>query len=214
MVQQVNRDAVEFLEGASHVEMFSTIRPYYIPLVFNVRHPILKRVEVRRALAEAIDREDIVREAMRGHGRVADDPVWPFHWAYNAAARKYTYNPNAARLRLDGAGLPVRPSTNGRMASRFSLRCVFWNDPQFERIALLLQRQLADVGIDLVLEESDEKKLVDRIGRGDFDTYLFIMASGKSFDWTYRFWHSPSGGVAYQDSGYTGRGLHPWNVFE
>jgi peptide/nickel transport system substrate-binding protein len=204
MVQQVNRDAAEFLEGASHVEMFSTIRPYYIPLVFNVRHPILKRVEVRRALAEAIDREDIVREAMRGHGRVADDPVWPFHWAYNAAARKYTYNPNAARLRLDGAGLPVRPSTDGRMASRFSLRCVFWNDPQFERIALLLQRQLADVGIDLVLEESDEAKLVSRIGRGDFDTYLFIMASGKSFDWTYRFWHSPSGGVAYQDSGYTG----------
>ena len=205
MVQEVNRDSAEFLEGSSHVEMSSTIRPYYIPLVFNVRHPILRRVEVRRALAEAINREEIVREAMRGHGRVADDPVWPFHWAYNAAARKYRHNPNAARLRLDSAGLPMRPpARSGGMASRFSIRCVFWNDPLYERIALLLQRQLADVGIDLVLQESEEIPLRERAGRGDFDTYLYLMASGKSFDWTYRFWHSPAGGLAYQNSGYTG----------
>jgi peptide/nickel transport system substrate-binding protein len=206
MVQQVNRDSAEFLEGVSHVEMSSTILPYYIPLVFNLRHPILRRVEVRRALAEAIDREEIVREGMRGHGRVADDPVWPFHWAYNAAARKHGYNPNASRVRLDAAGLPILPSrTPGRMASRFSIRCVFWSDPQFERIALLLQRQLADVGIDLVLQESDEMGIRQRAGSGDFDTFLYQLASGKSFDWTYRFWHSPvRGGLAYQDSGYTG----------
>ena len=205
MVQDVNRDSAEFLEGAAHVEMATTIRPYYIPLVFNLRHPILSRVEVRRALAEAIDRAEIVREAMRGYGRVADDPVWPFHWAYNAAARKYTDNPNAARLRLDAAGLHVRPAaTPGRMASRFSIRCAFWADPQFERIALLLQRQLADVGVDLILEDVEELTLVERAGKGDFDTFLFLMASGKSFNWTYRFWHSPVDAAAYQNSGYKG----------
>jgi peptide/nickel transport system substrate-binding protein len=207
MVQEVNPDSAEFLEGASHVEMSSVIRPFYIPLVFNVRHPILKNVEVRRALAEAIDREEIVAQAMGGHARVADDPVWPFHWAYNAAARKYTYNPNAARIRLDAAGYAMRPAAAGRMASRFAIRCVFWNDPQWERIALLLQRQLADVGVDLVLEEADELKLRSLVGgRGDFDTYLYQMTSGKSFDWTYRFWHSPINGIfdPYQNSGYTG----------
>ena len=30
------------------------------------------------------------------------------------------------------------------------------------------------------------------------------MTSGKSFDWTYRFWHSPADSLLYQDSGYTG----------
>ena len=200
MVQEVNRDSAEFLEGASHVHMYSTIRPYYIPLVFNLRHPILKRVEVRRALAEAINRDEIVEQAMRGHGRVADDPIWPFHWAYNAAARKYTHNPNAARLRMDAAGLPMRPApASGGMASRFSIRCLFWNDPQFERIALLLQRQLAEVGIDLVLEGADDREMQRRAGSGDFDTFLYQHASGKSFDYTYRFWHSPdAGGVAYR----------------
>jgi peptide/nickel transport system substrate-binding protein len=205
MVHEVNRDSAEFLEGSSHVERSSTIRPFYIPLVFNVRHPILKNVEVRRALAEAINRDEIVQQAMRGHGRVADDPVWPFHWAYNAAARKYFHNPNAARLRLDAAGFRMRPSpVPGGMASRFSIRCVFWNDPQFERIALLLQRQLAEVGIDLVLEGASELELTSRAYRGDFDTYLYQLTSGKSFDWTYRFWHSPTAGVWMQNSGYTG----------
>ena len=31
------------------VKTYSFPRPYYIPLVFNVRHPVLKRTEVRRA---------------------------------------------------------------------------------------------------------------------------------------------------------------------
>ena len=30
------------------------------------------------------------------------------------------------------------------------------------------------------------------------------MTSGKSFDWTYRFWHSPTAVPPYQDSGYAG----------
>jgi peptide/nickel transport system substrate-binding protein len=206
MVQEVNREVVEFLEGASRFEMYSSIRPFYIPLVFNLRHPILSHVEVRRALAESIDRQEIVKQAMRGHGQVADDPVWPFHWAYNASAERYIYDPAGAGRRLDAIGLPIRPArASGRMPSRFEIKCLFYNkDFQFERIALLLQRQLAKVGVDLVLEGVDQRTITTRAGRGEFESYLFQMNGGKSFDWTYRFWHSPVGAQIYQNSGYTG----------
>jgi ABC-type transport system substrate-binding protein len=206
MVQEVNPASAQFLEGASHVEMSPVTRPFYIPLVFNLKNSILKNVEVRRALAEAIDRQEIVDQAMGGRGRVADDPVWPYHWAYNDAGLKYRPNPNTARVRLDAAGFPMRPELPGRMASRFAIRCVFWNDPQWERIALLLQRQLAAIGVDLVLQEADQRKIQSLVTSGDFDTYLYQMTSGKSFDRTYRFWHSPVPGVFVpsQDSGYTG----------
>ncbi len=206
MLQEVNREVVEFLEGSSRFETYSSIRPFYIPLVFNVRHPILKNVEVRRALVEAINRAEIVTGAMRGHAQIADDPVWPSHWAYSSG-KKYTYSPQAARARLDAAGFPVRKSSDvDAMPSRFRLKCLFYNkDFQFERIALLVQRQLAEVGVDLVLEGGDQRDITGRAARGDFDTYLFIMTSGKSFDWTYRFWHSPTpGAFVYQDAGYTG----------
>jgi ABC-type transport system substrate-binding protein len=206
MVQEVNREVVEFLEGSSRFEMYSSIRPFYIPLVFNVRHPILRNVEVRRALAEAINRTEIVNEVMRGRGQIADDPVWPSHWAYNSTARKYSYNPHAARARLDAAGFRVRrPSDADGMASRFRLKCLFYNkDFQFERIALLLRRQLAEVDVELVLEGDDTTAIISRIARGEFDSYLFQLTSGRSFDWTYRLWHSAKPGAAYQDSGYAG----------
>jgi peptide/nickel transport system substrate-binding protein len=203
LVPEVNPESVEFLEGASQLRTFAAIRPFYIPLVFNVRHPILKNVEVRRAIVQAIDREEIVRQAMRGHARIADDPVWPEHWAYNPATKGYAYDPAAARARLDSAGFPVRPSKDpDRMASRFQFNCLFYNkDFQFERIAVLLQRQLEEVGVDLVLTPVDEITLQKRAGKGDFDSYVFHLSSGKSFDLIYRFWHSEG---KYQSTGYHG----------
>ncbi len=203
MVPEVNPESVEFLEGAAQFKALPSIQPYYFPLVFNVLHPILKNVEVRRAIVQAIDREEIVRQAMRGHARTADDPVWPEHWAYNIAAKGYAHDPAAARARLDSAGFPVRPSTSpDTMASRFQISCLFYNkDFQFERIAVLLQRQLEEVGIDLVVTPADERTLQRRAGTGDFDSYVFQMTSGKSFDRIYQFWHSAGG---MQSTGYQG----------
>lgn len=206
MLQEVARESVDFLEGASKIKTYSSIRPFYIPLVFNLRHPILGRVEVRRALAEAIDREEIVAQAMRGHGMVADDPIWPYNWAYSAAARRRAFNPNAAAMRLDVSGLPMRAPTADRMASRFRLTCLFWREgPQFERIALLLQRQLSAVGVDLDLEPLSMRDLQARVKVGNFDTYLMYMTSGRTFQRTYRFWHSPPHmGAEFQSLGYAG----------
>lgn len=207
MVPEVNRDSIEFLQGAARYVTYSSIRPFYIPLVFNVRHPILRNIEVRRALAEAIDAEEIVNRAMRRHGQVAEDPLWPYNWAYTPAARHHSFNPGAAAARLDAAGFPVkRQSDTGAMPSRFQIRCMFWNKgAQYERIALMLQRQLAAIDVDLVLEPAKEEALQHRAGTGEFDTYLYQMASGKSFDWTYAFWHAPvPHAKKRQDSGYTG----------
>ena len=203
---EVNRESVEFIEGAARFETYSSIQPYYIPLVFNFRNPILARPEVRRAIFEAIDREEIVSQGMRDRGQVADDPIWPSHWASNAAAKRPPPNQNAARMRLDAAGLPLRAAVPGQRASRFQLKCMFYNgDPQFERIALLLERQLAAVGIDLVLEGLPYNEVVSRLQAGQFDSYLFQLTSGRDLTWVYRFWHSPSGalGTVRQNTGYS-----------
>ena len=203
---EINKESVDFLEGTRY-QIYSSIQPFYIPLVFNVRNPILARADVRRAISDAINKDEIVSQGLRGRGRVADDPVWPSHWAYNAAAPQHTYYPSGARERLDAAGLPVRSPLAGQKASRFQLKCMFYNgEPQFERIALLLQRQLAAVGIDLVLEGLKYKEVVARLSAGEFDSYLFQLTSGRDVSWAYRFWHSPKGafGPVMQNTGYNG----------
>jgi peptide/nickel transport system substrate-binding protein len=204
-LHEVNRDAVGFLEAGSQIQIFSFPRPYYIPIVFNITHPILGRREVRRAINEAIDRSEIVAKALHGRGQPADGPIWPYHWAYNSANRTYSYNPEAARIRLDAAGLPLLEARRGEMPRRFRFRCLFWaEDADFERIALVVQKQLSKIGIDVEMIPMTLADIGKRHAAGNFEAIIVQMTSSRSLDWVYWFWRSvPAGLPAYGRSGYT-----------
>jgi peptide/nickel transport system substrate-binding protein len=206
-VQEVSRESVEFMEHSSRVRTYSAVQPFYVSMVFNHRHRALSHVEVRRALSEALDREAIVDRAMRGHGRVADAPIWPFHWAYSPGQAQVTFDPERARLRLDRAGFRLPPpGQQGELRKRFSFRClVYREDPQFERIALMVQRQLFDIGVEMVIELAGMDTFGPRAGAGDFDAFLISANASKSLDFTYRFWHSGlPAPLKMQNSGYSG----------
>jgi peptide/nickel transport system substrate-binding protein len=204
-VHEVSQEAVQFVEAESAVRTHSFLRPYYTVLTFNVKHRILREATVRRALNLAIDRQALIAQAMRGRGEPAKGPVWPNNWAYAAASRSYSYNPEAAKLLLDSAGYRLRREQRpGRMPSRFSFSCLLWaGDPRFERHALVLQKQLYDVGIDMeIVPVFDINSFGTRLGSGDFDAYLSEQTSGRSLGWVYYFWHSP-GPNSILTSGYT-----------
>lgn len=205
-VQEVQRDAVEFMEGSTQVRTFSLVRPFYIMLAFNLRNEVLRSSEVRRAITEAVNRQGIVHDALRGFARVAENPIWPDHWALSGAARRYTHNPEAARLRLERAGHPLKQSAGEASPGRFSIECIFWNeDPQYERIGLLLQRYLLQVGIDLRLNGQPLDELTSRAGTGAFQLALLPARGGRSLDITYEYWRSPTGGAAPRlNNGYSG----------
>jgi peptide/nickel transport system substrate-binding protein len=205
VVQEIERDAVEFIEGSTQVNTYTSLRPYYIAFVFNLRHPALKDVEVRRALSEAVDRDEIIRDALRGYAEPALDPIWPAYWAYSTATKRYPHDPAMARTRLERAGFTERPGTDGRRASRIRITCLFSSsEPQFERIALMLQRQFARVGVDLVLTGLPLNQAGMAAGRGEFETLLLPMLSGTSLKHAYEFWRSRTGEGAPLNSGYSG----------
>ena len=192
-LHEVNRDAIEFLEAGGSIKAYPALRPYVVSLVFNQKHPILQQREVRVAITEAIDRDEIVRNGMRGHGEVAEGPFWPHHWAYSPGQHRSTYNPKAASLRLDSAGLPVRRGRPRQMPSRFQFVCLIReDDPRFERMALVLQRQLFDVGVDMQLQTVPLRELEERLRTGSYESFLLEMASGRTLSFPYRWWHSPN----------------------
>lgn len=204
-VHELSRDAVEFVEAESTVRTYSFLRPYYTLLGFNVKHPVLQNPRVRRALNLAIDREALIKEAMRGRGQAAKGPIWPHHWAYTSAAQSYTHNPEVARLLLDSEGYRAgREQRPGRMPSRFSFACLLWAaDPRFERHAIVVQKQLYSIGVDMEIMPVDSAEWRRRLGSGDFDAFLSEQASGRSLAWPYVFWHSPPPGTpGFLKSGY------------
>jgi peptide/nickel transport system substrate-binding protein len=203
-LHEVNRESIEFIQAGGNIRAYPMLRPYYYALVFNQAHPILQRRAVRIALTEAIDRDEIVRNGMRGHGRAADGPIWPYHWAHPGGRKTPAPNPEAARVRLDAAKLPVEPSGQGNMPARFAFTClVLEGDTRFERIALVVQRQLFEIGVDMRIEPVPATEFGARLKAGGYDAFLIEMASGRTLAWPYAWWRSP--GLADRvDIGYTG----------
>ena len=90
---------------------------------------------------------------MSSRGQVADGPIWPLHWAFSSALERRAFDPQAAQAE-PGSMAPASPSsadaTAGLPRSRLSFTCLFSSeDPQAERIAPMIQRQLFDVGVDM-----------------------------------------------------------------
>jgi ABC-type transport system substrate-binding protein len=206
-------EAVEFLKGAD-VREFSFLRPYVYAVGFNLRHPALGRPEVRRALNAAVDRAALIQRALSGRGVPAYSHAWPQHWAYDAAVAPPPLDPAAAMAALDAAGWRVEErgttlegTSHQGPPTRFRFSCLIPADyPLFERLALIVQKQLYDVGVDMRIEPVPAQQLQVRLVAGRFDAYLLELATGQGFNFPYWLWHSPSDGSHSPliDSGYGG----------
>lgn len=192
---EVSQDAVEFVQGESSVNTFSVLRPYVFGVVFNSSRPQLKDRKVRHALNFAVNREVIVEQALRGRGVSAHSPLWPAHWAYDPTVLGYSYDPGRASAMIDHAQQRTATkygSHTSLRSDRLSFTClVIDNLALWERMALLVQKQLFEIGVDMKLEAVPAAQFNERVARGDFEA-VFLELSGFSMSRPYVFWHSAS----------------------
>jgi peptide/nickel transport system substrate-binding protein len=175
MLYEVGGDAFDLVKPAKNTKLMTFQRPYALLVLLNIKKPGLDDPAVRRALNAAIDREEIVAIGMDGLGRPADGPVWPDHWANGSDRPRFKYDPSLVRAN----GKPIK----------FTL---LYSDPTHERIALLVQRQLQAVGIDIALEETTVTEGQKRASSGDFEAWLADMGLGPAFFRQTLFWESAS----------------------
>ncbi len=198
MIYEVSRDSLEFARSESSIEVASFPRPYVYLLGLNVRHPALSNRLVRQALDRAVDRDAIVRLGMGGQGEPAAGHIWPRHWAFDPAKPAPAYSPLEAVRLFEQAGLTLQKEP-GRMPSRLRLRCLVYG-PQ-RKMALVLQRQLAQVDVDLELVMPETRQMLAQLMKGDFDAFVFEVASARLLKLPYMAWHSSSNLIP---SGYSG----------
>lgn len=125
-------------------------------LAFNLDDPLLGRVEVRQAIALAIDREALARYKFKGAAQVADSLLRPGHWAFTPEVRRYERNLAEARRLLEGVPQPIR-LTFKTSTDRFR-----------RSIALAIQTQLAEAGITLDLQPLEWGTFLNDVRRGNY----------------------------------------------
>lgn len=164
----------------------------YSYLGFNLKDPrkIVSKKKVRRAIAHAIDRRQIVDLLLKGQARVAHTLLAPENWAHLAEAPRYDYNPEKARGLLDEAGFPD-PDGEGP-ESRFTLSYKTSTNRLRNRIAEVMARQLEDVGIRLEKRSYEWGSFFADIKKGDFQTYTLTWVGVTDPDHLYYVFHSSS----------------------
>jgi peptide/nickel transport system substrate-binding protein len=178
MLYEVGLEGLESLKPSSSVRVFTHRREYAYVLVLNMRPRVFQSAKLRRALNEAIDRNQVVHDALAGHAVAADGPMWPDHWAYRSGGAKFTYDPMAASKSIH-AGVP-----------HLSFACSFPAAQPYERLALVIQRQLREVGVDLKLDPLPNDQFISRVTSGNFETMLADAWLGPTLLQQYQWWNS------------------------
>jgi len=125
-----------------------------VGIVFNTRQPPFDDLMVRRAVALALDRQEIVDGYLYGFGAVADGPVPPHVPGY-VPLRPLPTNPDSARRLLGGRRLA------------FELLTVGSGEAPLEQ---MIQARLASVGFDVSIRQLELTAFLDRVNarRHDF----------------------------------------------
>lgn len=116
-------------------------------------------VNVRTAISEAINREDLIKNALQGIGQEAKGPIPDISEFFNANAAWKTYNPDDARKLLDTAGWTIKNNSEYRSDPNgnemvFSLYYV--NSYDRVNVAKFIERDLAAVGIKVLINRREQ----------------------------------------------------------
>jgi peptide/nickel transport system substrate-binding protein len=122
----------------------------------------------RRAVSEAINRDDISRIVYNGHAQPAVGPVSPANkfW-FNSNLKAVAHNPEAALELLKADGFHMQNGTlldKGGNPVEFSIVTNAGSKPR-ERMSVLIQEDLGKVGIKVNLVPLDFPSLLERISQ-------------------------------------------------
>jgi peptide/nickel transport system substrate-binding protein len=177
-------ELIKWLQGKRTIRVDKGSGDTFTYLGFNMRDPVLGKLNVRKAIAHAIDRDDIIKHVLGGAARRAGGLLTPDHWAGNPELQGYAYDPDQARTLLRTAGYDQQHPL--RITYKTS------NNPLRVRLATVLQYQLRQVGIEVDLRSYDWGTFYGDIKSGNFQMYSLSWVGLKMTDIFRYIFHSTS----------------------
>lgn len=162
------------LEGDESIELPEIPSLGWAHMQYNMSRPPLDQVEVRRALAHAVDYEAIREVALGGNAFSANSsvltpamPVW-----HDESLREYEHDPDLSRQLLEEAGF--EDSTGDGMYDDLSFEMIYDQaDANIAAWAEMVRDQSREAGIDIQLAGLERNTYLERANSPDreYDIY-------------------------------------------
>lgn len=170
-----------------HLERVEGLSTNYLAL--NTSRPYLDNVLVRQAISYAIDMDTIMTTILENIGQVARGPIGPNIFGFNPAMQPYPYDVERARELMAEAGY----------ADGFTLNLLV-NTETAERISIAtaVQSMLAQININVTIEQNDWPTVLQRTGNGEHDMSVLGWGTltGDADYGLYSVFHSSSPATA------------------
>lgn len=185
--------AVSDLARAQRSRVVSRFGLSQITAVFfsQKSNPALKIKEVRQALALAVDRSALIKDAFNGVGRPAAGPLLPGQPGYAADIQVPAFDLAKANAALDQAGWKrgdtgIRAKNKQELA--FAITTV--NEPSYTAAANMLAETWNSLGAKVDVKVVEPERIQkDIIKPRSYDALLFGQIANSDAN-PYQFWHS------------------------
>ncbi|HEX9370463.1 MAG TPA: ABC transporter substrate-binding protein, partial [Roseiflexaceae bacterium] len=160
-------------------------------LGFNMRQGPLADKGLRRALAEGLDKDELIRRTLDGRVGRLDTPILPGWWAAVEKPEWYPADPQRAGGALDALGyIPGGDGIRARDGTPLELPLITADDPDRLAVANEIARQWGQIGVKVNVQPLDGDTLRRRLAGHDFTLALYgVQRLGADPD-VYELWHS------------------------
>jgi peptide/nickel transport system substrate-binding protein len=191
------------LDRMENAQLYSARSAGYTMMYLNLQRPSASYFQdksVRQALLYALDRQGLVDDILGGQGIVADSPILPGTWAYDASVRRYDYDPELATTLLEDAGWT---DTDGdRIRDKDGITMTFTlltgDDPASVQLGEAIAEQWRTIGVDATAKSVGSRLVQDYIQPRDYDAALVEVGLTADPD-PYPWWHSTQMGDGGQN---------------
>jgi peptide/nickel transport system substrate-binding protein len=206
LVTQLESGEIDCLESLS-LEAVSEIRSshpeiriYTYPsrqqlfVAWNLRNPLFGSRDLRRALAMAVDTDEMIRTLWGGMALPNTGPMHPALWAHDPSIAPIRFDPEAAKAILakngwadhDGDGI----LDNGGMRFEFEMITNQGNQIRAD-VMTMIQEYLRRIGVRVVIRTFEWNTFVGKITSGDYASCVFGWKTATKADLT-DLWRSTS----------------------
>lgn len=198
-VSYVSPNQLNRVQADTHLEALNAPFTQNNFLFLNLqRTAVFGNVDVRRALAYAIDRKAMVQQLYGSQAHVSDSPILPISWAYKRDIRVYDYNPELANSTLDTAGWKLNPEgvreKDGRLL-RFGLLVA--NDDNQIAIGKQITDNLKAVGVLAEVQVAPTfQQFNDALTKHEYDGVLLGVQGVLNDPDVFQNWHSSEAGAS------------------